>query len=152
MSCTRSTATTRRACSIAPQLQAHVRSDRYLGGILDPRSGHLHPLKYTQGLARAAEAAGVRIFENTQALGYEDGREIVVRTAQGSVALPASRAVRQRLSRLRRAGARAADSGRGHLHHRDAAARSGARPRVAAEQCGHRRHQLDLGLLPTVRR
>jgi gamma-glutamylputrescine oxidase len=67
------------------ELQSHVRSDRYLGGILDSRSGHLHPLKYTQGLARAAEAAGVRIFENTQALGYEDGREVVVRTAYGSV-------------------------------------------------------------------
>jgi len=67
------------------ELQAHVRSDRYLGGILDPRSGHLQPLKYTQGLGRAAEAAGVRIFENTQALGYEDGREIVVRTPHGSV-------------------------------------------------------------------
>jgi len=67
------------------ELQSHVRSDRYLGGILDPRSGHLHPLKYTQGLGRAAETAGVRIFENTQALVYEDGREIVVRTAHGSV-------------------------------------------------------------------
>ena len=66
-------------------LQSHVRSDRYLGGILDSRSGHLHPLKYTEGLARAAEAAGVRIFENTQALGYQDGREVVVRTARGSV-------------------------------------------------------------------
>jgi len=67
------------------ELQSHVRSDRYLGGIIDPRSGHLHPLKYTQGLARAAEAAGVRIFENTQALGYQDGRDVVVRTAHGSV-------------------------------------------------------------------
>jgi gamma-glutamylputrescine oxidase len=67
------------------ELQSHVRSDRYLGGILDSRSGHLHPLKYTQGLARGAEAAGVRIFENTQALGYQDGREVVVRTSHGSV-------------------------------------------------------------------
>jgi gamma-glutamylputrescine oxidase len=67
------------------ELQSHVRSDRFLGGILDTRSGHLHPLKYTQGVARAAEAAGVRIFENTQALGYEDGREVVVRTRHGSV-------------------------------------------------------------------
>jgi len=67
------------------QLQAHVRSERYLGGLIDSRSGHLHPLKYTRGLARAAEAAGVRIFENTQALKYEDGRELVVRTAQGTL-------------------------------------------------------------------
>jgi gamma-glutamylputrescine oxidase len=67
------------------QLQAHVRSDRYLGGLIDPRSGHLHPLKYVRGLARAAEKAGVRIYENSQAIGYEDGRQVVVRTAQGRV-------------------------------------------------------------------
>ncbi len=67
------------------ELQAHVRSERYLGGLIDSRSGHLHPLKYTQGLARAAEAAGVRIFENTQALRYEEGRELMVRTAHGAL-------------------------------------------------------------------
>jgi len=67
------------------ELQAHVRSERYLGAILDSRSGHLDPLKYTQGVARAAEAAGVRIFEATQALKYEDGKEVLVRTPQGIV-------------------------------------------------------------------
>lgn len=67
------------------ELQAHVRSERYLGGLIDSRSGHLHPLKYTQGLARAAEAAGARIFENTQALSYADGAEVRIRTAQGGV-------------------------------------------------------------------
>jgi len=66
-------------------LQAHVRSDSYLGGLIDTRSGHLHPLKYTRGLARAAERAGVRIFEDTEVLGYESGREIRVRSAHGAV-------------------------------------------------------------------
>jgi gamma-glutamylputrescine oxidase len=65
------------------ELQAHVRSDRYLGGLIDPRSGHLHPLKFTQGLARAAETAGAKIFENSQVLRYEDGPELIVHTAQG---------------------------------------------------------------------
>jgi gamma-glutamylputrescine oxidase len=55
------------------ELQGHVRSELYLGGLLDSRSGHLHPLKYTQGLARAAELEGVRIYENTQVLRYESG-------------------------------------------------------------------------------
>jgi gamma-glutamylputrescine oxidase len=55
------------------ELQSHVRSERYLGGLLDSRSGHLHPLKYTQGLARAAEREGVRIFENTRVLRYDGG-------------------------------------------------------------------------------
>jgi gamma-glutamylputrescine oxidase len=67
------------------ELQAHVRSERYLGGLIDPRSGHLHPLKYTRGLARAAEQAGARIFENSQALRYETGRDVVVHTAQGAL-------------------------------------------------------------------
>ncbi len=67
------------------QLQAHVRSDRYLGGLIDSRSGHLHPLKYVRGLARAAEMAGVRIFENSPAISYEDGTEVVLHTARGLV-------------------------------------------------------------------
>jgi gamma-glutamylputrescine oxidase len=66
-------------------LQAHVRSDRYLGGLLDTRSGHLHPLKFTQGLARAAEAAGALLFEQTEALHYEDGAGVIVRTPRGEV-------------------------------------------------------------------
>jgi gamma-glutamylputrescine oxidase len=53
------------------ELQEHVRSERYLGGLVDSRSGHLHPLKYTLGLARAAEQEGVVIFENTPVLRYE---------------------------------------------------------------------------------
>jgi gamma-glutamylputrescine oxidase len=67
------------------ELQAHVRSERYLGGLIDPRSGHLHPLKFTQGVARAAESEGARIFENSRVLRYEDGPEVVVHTGQGSV-------------------------------------------------------------------
>jgi gamma-glutamylputrescine oxidase len=67
------------------ELQAHVRSGRYLGGLIDPRSGHLHPLKFTRGVARAAETAGAKIFENSQVLRYEDGPEVTVHTARGSV-------------------------------------------------------------------
>jgi gamma-glutamylputrescine oxidase len=67
------------------ELQAHVRSERYLGGLIDPRSGHLHPLKFTQGVARAAETVGAKIFENSEVLRYEDGPEVIVHTAQGSV-------------------------------------------------------------------
>ena len=67
------------------ELQTHVRSARYLGGLIDPRSGHLNPLKFTQGVARAAESEGAKIFENSQVLRYEDGPEVVVHTAAGSV-------------------------------------------------------------------
>lgn len=67
------------------QLAAHVRSDRYLGGLIDTRSGHLHPLKYTQGVARAAESLGAVIFENSAVLRYEEGPELIVHTAAGRV-------------------------------------------------------------------
>jgi gamma-glutamylputrescine oxidase len=67
------------------ELDAHVRSGRYLAGLLDPRSGHLNPLKYTRGLARAAQAKGVSIFENTRVLRYEGGPNIVVHSARGAV-------------------------------------------------------------------
>jgi gamma-glutamylputrescine oxidase len=45
---------------------------RYLGGLYDSLSGHLHPLNYTLGLAAAAERRGVRIFERTRALGFRE--------------------------------------------------------------------------------
>jgi gamma-glutamylputrescine oxidase len=67
------------------ELQGHVRSERYLAGMIDTRSGHLHPLKYTQGLARAAEAAGAVIYENSEVLRYEDGAEIRVHTEHGTL-------------------------------------------------------------------
>jgi gamma-glutamylputrescine oxidase len=67
------------------ELKAHVQSGRYLGGLIDPRSGHLHPLKFTQGLAHAAETAGAKIFENSQVLRYEEGPQVTVHTAHGTV-------------------------------------------------------------------
>jgi len=67
------------------ELQGHVRSPRYLAGLLDTRSGHLQPLKYTQGLARAAENAGAVIYENSEVLSYADGPEVRVHASQGTV-------------------------------------------------------------------
>jgi gamma-glutamylputrescine oxidase len=67
------------------QLRAHVRSDRYLAGLLDTRSGHLHPLKYTRGLSVAAEAAGARIFENSRILRYTAGAKPRIDTADGGL-------------------------------------------------------------------
>jgi gamma-glutamylputrescine oxidase len=67
------------------ELAAHVGSERYLGGLIDSRSGHLHPLKYTQGLARAAEAAGARIFERTTALRFAADGQVTVHTERGRV-------------------------------------------------------------------
>jgi glycine/D-amino acid oxidase-like deaminating enzyme len=42
-----------------------VGSKDWYGGMLNASGGHLNPLAYVRGLAKAAEAAGVRIFEGT---------------------------------------------------------------------------------------
>jgi gamma-glutamylputrescine oxidase len=53
-----------------------VASARYLAGLHDSCSGHLHPLKYVRGLAAAAERAGVVIHEGSRVVRYQrqDGR------------------------------------------------------------------------------
>jgi gamma-glutamylputrescine oxidase len=53
-----------------------VQSDAYLGGLRDRRAGHLHPLNYTLGLARAAETAGAILHEDTAYKSHDE-------TAQG---------------------------------------------------------------------
>lgn len=63
-----------------------IASERFHSGVFDPRSGHLHPLKYCLGLKAAALTADVRIFENTAATRVERGSQPVVKTASGEVA------------------------------------------------------------------
>jgi gamma-glutamylputrescine oxidase len=62
-----------------------IGSDRFSALAHDPISGHLHPLKYTLGLGRAADTAGVKIFENTAARRIEHGASALVHTDQGVV-------------------------------------------------------------------
>ena len=62
-----------------------VGSPRYHGGMIDMNGGHLHPLNYALGLASAALAAGVRIFEGSAALHVDHGSPVRATTAQGSV-------------------------------------------------------------------
>lgn len=69
----------------AASLRSKLASDRYLGALFDPRSGHLNPLKYTQGLARAALKLGVRIFEDSAVVELKRGTRPVMRTAMGDV-------------------------------------------------------------------
>jgi len=47
------------------ETRRHVASPRYIGGLFEPAAGHLHPLNYCLGLARAALAAGVEIYEGS---------------------------------------------------------------------------------------
>ena len=62
-----------------------VATDRYHGGLFDDGGAHLHPLNYALGLARAAGAAGARLFEGTPATAIGTGAETRVRTPRGTV-------------------------------------------------------------------
>ncbi len=56
------------------------------GGMVDHRSGHIHPLNYTLGLAVAASAAGADIFEYSPVQSYHgDASGCSVVTARGVV-------------------------------------------------------------------
>ena len=67
------------------RLQQQLASPRYIGAQYDPASGHLHPLAYAQGLARAAEAAGVTLHENSAVTRLQHGVRPVLHTVQGCV-------------------------------------------------------------------
>ena len=67
------------------QMQDWIRSPRYHSGLHDPASGHLHPLKYALGIARAAAAAGVRIFESSAVTRLQPGQPVQLHTEAGRV-------------------------------------------------------------------
>ena len=71
---------------IAPaEVPRWIASPRYHNGVHDPRSGHMHPLKYSLGLARAAHRLGVRVFERSAVTALEHGATVTLRTARGRV-------------------------------------------------------------------
>lgn len=66
-------------------VQGLVQSPRYVAAFHEKRSGHLHPLKYALGLARAALAAGVSIYEGSAVRALQRGEKLRAITAQGVV-------------------------------------------------------------------
>ena len=65
------------------ELRQVLDTDRYAGALRDDRSGHLHSLNYTLGIAAAAEAAGARIYEQAEVVGMDHGATVRVRTKSG---------------------------------------------------------------------
>jgi gamma-glutamylputrescine oxidase len=64
----------------------YVRTDRYVGGMIDTRGGHIHPLNLVLGEARAAESLGVRIFEQSRVTRLDQsGENPTVFTGAGQV-------------------------------------------------------------------
>ena len=53
----------------------HIATQRYIGGLFDSNSGHIHPLNYTLGLAKAAIDAGVQIYEHSPVRQHRQGND-----------------------------------------------------------------------------
>jgi glycine/D-amino acid oxidase-like deaminating enzyme len=69
----------------AEQMHEVVGSDRYVGGLIDMGSGHLHPLNLALGEAAAAQSLGVQLFEDSPVTRIDYGAEVRVHTALGVV-------------------------------------------------------------------
>lgn len=69
----------------ADEMRSVIGSDAYIGGLINQRSGHLHPLNLCLGEARAAAGLGVRLFEGSEVVSIEHGAQPVVTTAGGRV-------------------------------------------------------------------
>lgn len=64
-----------------------IGTDRYAGSSLDPRGGTVNPLAFVRGLARAAIASGVEIYERSRTTGYRrNGTAWTVVTENGTIA------------------------------------------------------------------
>ena len=67
------------------EITAALGTSAYYGGWREQSAGHLHPLNYALGLARAAKSAGAKLYEDTRALKVEHGAVSRVVTATGTV-------------------------------------------------------------------
>lgn len=69
----------------AAQVYEHVESERYLGGLLDPKGAHFHPLNYALALAQIAQQAGCKIYDETRVTAIRNGATAHVETKGGVV-------------------------------------------------------------------
>jgi gamma-glutamylputrescine oxidase len=67
------------------ETRAKLNSPIFHGGLLDEGGGHVHPLNYALGLAEAARAAGVRIFEDSRVTAVDRNGRVVAHTEAGVV-------------------------------------------------------------------
>src|ERR1035437_6169006 len=64
------------------EVQRQIQSPRYCASAFERESGHLHPLKYGLGLARAARSLGVQVFEHSAVIDLQRGARLTARTTQ----------------------------------------------------------------------
>ena len=70
----------------AQQVREETGSQAFVGGVLNPGSGGIHPLNYLHGLAEGLAQRGIAIFQESPALRLlRDNELIVAETPQGAV-------------------------------------------------------------------
>lgn len=70
----------------ADQVREMTGSAIFVGGLLTPKAGGIHPLNYARGLARHLTERGVKIFINSPAQRVvTEGDRVIVQTPQGRV-------------------------------------------------------------------
>ncbi|MFD1328458.1 NAD(P)/FAD-dependent oxidoreductase [Mycoplana ramosa] len=68
------------------ETQERVGSTRYIFGVRDTGTGHIHPMKLLVGIGKAAKAAGAVLHERTPALKVDRaGGKAVITTATGTI-------------------------------------------------------------------
>jgi glycine/D-amino acid oxidase-like deaminating enzyme len=67
------------------EMRSVLGTDVYHGGLIDRRSGHLHPLNLLLGEARAAAGLGAKVYERSKVLELEGGANPVAVTDRGRV-------------------------------------------------------------------
>ncbi|NMY39735.1 FAD-binding oxidoreductase [Pseudomonas sp. WS 5013] len=69
----------------AQRIREVVKTESYIGGMLDMSGGHIHPLNLALGEAAAVESLGGVIYEQSPAVRIERGANPVVHTPEGRV-------------------------------------------------------------------
>jgi gamma-glutamylputrescine oxidase len=67
------------------ELTGLLGTDKYIGGLINNRNGHLHPLNLCLGEARAATKLGAAIYEDSPVTAIAHGARPVVSTTRGKV-------------------------------------------------------------------
>ena len=70
----------------AKETAERIGSSRFLGGVRDTGTGHIHPLKLLIGTAKAGKAAGAKLYENSKVTKLaSNGGKVTITTDRGSV-------------------------------------------------------------------
>jgi gamma-glutamylputrescine oxidase len=83
-----------------PELEKKLGSTIYHGALRESGAGHLHPLNYCLGLARAAIKAGAVIYENSRVTDVDTGSNPSATTARGKVKAYLGRTVKSLYGRV----------------------------------------------------